>query len=586
MNLKNTPKSMRFALTAGLMLCGAAAASANSLVTFQVDMAWYQTYNLFDPSSQTMSVAGTFNNWTPAPMTNNPTSATSNIWSTTINIPTNGVSIGFKYVIEPGATFENSHNRWLLLPSTSGGSVTTPAAYYAATSDPFTNTVTFQVDMAQQINTGAFVPGTSSVYTLGGFDGWAAGNTTPMTNDPTILRTNQFGLVTSNVYVATFDIGGAPGQDMEYKFYIDTGANWESPNPATSDYLDNNNRFMALTTTSNASVSVPIIFFNDLAYSPVATNYTTFQVDMTAQIINGSYNPANGDVVELRGNFNSWGNPQILCTNDLTAANTNIYKTVVKLVDGIGATEQYKFWATNESNGGWETMANNRTMKIISGTNNVLPLVFFNNVDPGDLLPADTLVTFTVNMTNAVGTDAHAFDPTVDQVFINGVPNGFAAWNIGLPMLTNNPVGSELYSVQILVPKNSPVGQIYKYSINGTDNEGPSGANHTRYIRSTTTGTYEMPLDVFSSSPPVEPSFGNLTATRGTAGHATVSFLGRPGVHLQSAASLNPPVVWQDHPETDGGNWTGTLSPSSNGLVTGTNVSTANGYSFFRLLKQ
>ena len=33
-----------------------------------------------------------------------------------------------------------------------------------------------------------------------------------MTNDPTILRTNQTGLVTSNVYVYAFDVTGSPGQ--------------------------------------------------------------------------------------------------------------------------------------------------------------------------------------------------------------------------------------------------------------------------------------------------------------------------------------------------------------------------------------
>lgn len=571
------------ALAVGLMLCGAAAASANSLVTFQVDMSWYAGHGLFDPAAQTMSVAGTFNTWTPVPMTNNPSGANPNLWSTTLNIPTNGISIGFKYVTEPDGTFENNHNRWLLLPATSGATLTAPVGFYADISDAFSNTVTFQVDMAQQINTGAFVPGTSSVYTLAGFDGWAAGSTTPMTNDPTILRTNQFGLVTSNVYVATYDISGAPGQDIDFKFYIDTGANWESPTPQTSDYLDNNNRFLSLLPTTQTT---PIYFFTDAAYSPVATNQVTFQVDMTAQILSSNFDASLGDIVELRGNFNSWGNTQIICTNDPSAQNTNIYKIVYPIADGIGATEFYKFWATREPNGGWETMANNRTMKVVAGTSQVLPLVFFSNIDPSDLLPADTVVTFSVSMTNAVGTDAHVFDPAFDLVFINGVPGGFAGWSAGLPLLTNNPVGSEIFSIDLTVPKGSPVGQIYKYSINGTDNEGPSGANHTRYIRLTSSGAYVMPMDVFSASPPVEPSFGNLTAAKGTAGHAAISFLGRPGVHLQGAASLNPPVVWQAYLQTDGANWTGATTASTNGLVTVTNFPAASGKSFFRLIKQ
>src|SRR5207237_1098061 len=150
---------------------------------------------------------------------------------------------------------------------------------------------------------------------------------------------------------------------------------------------------------------LPILFFNDAPYAPVATNAVTFQVDMTAQILNSNFPPSGGSV-ELRGNFNSWGNPLILCTNDPAAANTNIYKVTIPIVDVVGAGKQYKFWSGSiPVNGGWETMADNRSLKVINATTQVLPAVFFSNIDPTDLLPADTLVTFSVNMTNAAGTD-------------------------------------------------------------------------------------------------------------------------------------------------------------------------------------
>ena len=77
-------------------------------------------------------------------------------------------------------------------------------------------------------------------------------------------------------------------------------------------------------------------------------------------------------------------------------------------------------------------MADNRSMTVIPGNTQTLPVVYFSNINPNDLLPADTLVTFTLNMTNAVGNDAHAFNPDAgDWVAINGIPS-FAAWDAGL----------------------------------------------------------------------------------------------------------------------------------------------------------
>src|SRR5260370_31146208 len=156
----------------------------------------------------------------------------------------------YKYSIEPGTNYEGvveggTHNRLITLPSANGSSITLPQVYFGDSApSPATVTVTFEVDMAQQINTGAFIRNSSSVYARGFFNGWAQGG--PMTNDPTILRTNQNGLVTSNVYVFPFDITGSPGQTTDFKYYIDTGGNWESPAANCADPVDNNNRFFNL----------------------------------------------------------------------------------------------------------------------------------------------------------------------------------------------------------------------------------------------------------------------------------------------------------------------------------------------------
>src|SRR6185437_10255702 len=143
----------------------------------------------------------------------------------------------------------------------------------------------------------------------------------------------------------------------------------------------------------------------------------------------------------------------------------------------------------------------NRTwiMPHINNGTVVLPVVYYGDVQPANNFPVPTLVTFNVNMTNAVtGTNAanptpYAFNPSTDRVYINGVnypaPTTANTVNIGastvpygddttntaiLPFLmTNNPPGSEVYSLQVLVPAGYPIRTgSYRYSINGTNNEG------------------------------------------------------------------------------------------------------------------
>jgi hypothetical protein len=475
------------------------------------------------------------------------------------NIADNGTVMSYKYAIEPGGNLESvfmggSHNRLILLPSLSGSSLVLPKVYYSDVAPtPTTVLVQFQVNLAQQINVGGFNTNSSSVFVRGVFNGWSADNA--MTNDPSILTTNQFGLINSNVYTMTYEITGSPGQTMDYKYYIDTGASWESPGATVGDPADNNNRFFNLA-DSGAQQQLPPVYFNEAPYAPVVNNDVTFQVDMTAQVQSGDFDPASG-TVELRGNFNSWGTPQILCTNDPTAINTNLYKTVVHFMDGVNALEQYKFWASVPANSGWETMANNRAFNLANASSQTLPIVFFNDVNPSDLVSVDTLVTFSVNMAGAVGTDGHAFNPSSDQLFINGLPSGgFATWDTSLPQLTNNPAGSGIYSIEVLIPKGSPLQQTYKFGIsdgvNPIDNEAAAGNNHVRYIRGV--GTYSMPLDTFGNQL-VEPSFGDLKCSQASPGYVLVSWLGRPGVHLQTRASLAS-GSWVDHLETDGLNST------------------------------
>ena len=184
----------------------------------------------------------------------------------------------------------------------------------------------------------------------------------------------------------------------------------------------------------------------------------------------------------------------------------------------------------------------------MAGHAQTLPAVYFSDLGRSDVLAADTSVTFTVNMTNAVGTDAVHFDPAVNSVYMNGDFLGWWSWGSPPPQYQLSRIGaSRIYSLTLLIPKGTPVELTYKYGIDGADDEAAFKVNNIRYVR--TTGPYVLPLDTFGSQY-AEPSFGDLNARPATNSHVLISWLGRPGVHLQTTSNLVN-AVWQDRPETD-----------------------------------
>jgi hypothetical protein len=197
----------------------------------------------------------------------------------------------------------------------------------------------------------------------------------------------------------------------------------------------------------------------------------------------------------------------------------------------------------------------------------------------------DTVVTFSVNMTNAVGSEGHVFDPINDTVYINGDfdGSGWFSWNpIALAgrVCANDPPGSQVYTYQYTFPKNRTDGEGYwrrleyqystSYSVINTQtgDETLSGLNHVRYIRGTS-GNYTLPLDTFGSMT-AEPKFGNLVIGPASGGSFPVTWLGYPGVYLQSRTNLIS-GTWQNNLATGGQN--------------STNWPNSSGNQFFRLVQ-
>ncbi len=362
-------------------------------------------------------------------------------------------------------------------------------------------------------------------------------------------------------------------------------------------------------------------YFNNLGYTStttVITNNVTFNVDMTAQIFAGNFDPA-AQTVEVHGTFSDWLGITLTNNPSLPGNASNIYSGVVSIAGATNSGESY--WFDYYDNSGFTQES--QTPKVstldsgpphydrffllpnVASTN--LPTVLFSDVNTNDYLLADTAVTFSVNMNGAIGTDAHVFT-SGDGVYINGpfanYNNAIGSWYpfaggvnpvsapAGFQMIES--AASGIYTNTIIIPKGTPVDFDYKYgmdpgSVNGgpVDDEAASGSNHNRVVRSTATGSYAMPVDTFGYQYQ-EPFFSvsakagaQLTVGVSSGGIVPVKWLGRPGAYLQSATNLAGP--WTDYSNTDGANWSSGVN-TTNGLLSVTNWPSA-GNRYFRLVR-
>ncbi len=569
------------ALLSCALLCfgGALAVQAQStFVTFSVDMTTNYAAGTFTPGVDTVDVIGTFDGWSGgASMSQDVSKLPEIIYTNTVNdtADTNGTYVQYKFQLD--GTYENLEagygNRAAFLPTTVGASLVIPTPFYSDNGGPVTNEVTFQVDMSQWINLGLFTNSTGTVTVNGYFNGWSGVN--PLTWTPTILETNQYGLVTSNVWTGTVPIAYSPNCTVLYKF-VENGNYESSPNN-----LDSGNRFFISTPPQE---TLPVVFFDDSPFSPLAQ--VTFSVDMSAQLYYGDWVPSDG--VFCQGINGDWNNDTVnTMTNNPSASNTNIYYVTYTL--GEGASQQYKFTYEGSSGTVYEdptsTGGNNRSITVPLESVVSVPTVYFSDLSIDDLLVTNILVTFSVDMSNAVEYSTGTPFGAGDTVYVNGAWIDWPNWDpidLAPYQLTNVP-GTEIYSGQFLVPKGGSIPMTYKYGIDGEDNEAASGDNHERYIRSTATGSYSFPMDTFGNQYN-EPSFGELSAKPGTGGTVQLSWLGAPNVQVQTANSLTG-NSWTDQAQTAGTVWSAGIN-STNGLISVTNWPTVGGSLYFRLIQQ
>jgi hypothetical protein len=585
MKSNHIPKPLRAAFAvAAFMFVGAmtATAASSSFITFSVDMSTNLANGSFVPGTgDIVKVRGTFDGWGNGVVLSQVGSSA--IYTNTVNDTTdaNGFPMPYVFLIEhPGPTdvyetVADFNNRCTYLPTTSGSSLVLGTPVFGDAGPAGSMTVKFQVDMSQQIALGYFtndVP-SAGVEVRGNFNGWTAGALV-LTHDPTILTTNGSGLVSSNVYVGSTNIttgaAASPFATSDYKYVIQPGS-YEGVGAANAD--SGGNRFFVF--TNGSSQVIPIVYFSDAPFAPVAQ--VGFTVDMSAIALGDpNYNPATYDV-RLDGSFNSWST-DVTCTNDPGVnGNTNLWSCVIAI--GAGTPVQYQFRYTDSTGTtqyDHDPSGNNRAYTVPNVTSTNLPAVYFNNTLPTDLLNEDTEVTFSLNMTNAVGypgsADPNPFDPSSDTVYINGDFIGWLNWDpISLApyQMTANPPTSQVYTLTYLFPKGHARLVTYKYSIDGDDDEAGFAQNHVRYIR-TTNGVANLPLDKFGTQT-VEPKIGGLAIGTPSGGSVPVTWLPYPTALLQSSTDLN------------GGTWTDNTATLGQGS---TNVPVSGGNVFFRLKGQ
>jgi hypothetical protein len=404
--------------------------------------------------------------------------------------------------------------------------------------------VTYQVDMSTETSTptSVYVTGTPSGM------GWA--------EFPVGFNlTNVSGTIWSGTFTDTNPVG-----TVEQVKFTDNVTGWES----------SANRQFLLGTTGTVGPGtevLPLATWNTTSTWPAPTNEVTFQVNLGPQIELGNFVPGgNNQTITVSGSFEGWDNGLALSNNpSAVGLLTNVFAGTYPVVGFPGATTiDYKF----RLNGGWEspisTAGNNRVANI-TGSPQVLPLVFYNdNSSSYDFCKTNYEVTFTLYITNGTPDDSGTYNFTkgTDTIYVSGDWLGWPTWGPNALPADQQMIEvgtSDYYTNTLPVPAGNSIFLSYKYSLDGVDDENGSQTNHIRLIRNFGTN-YSFPTDQWSfiyqpgantETNIVEQSFGNLGIGAPSGGNVPITWLGRPGVVLLNGSDLHNQSSWKINSGTD-----------------------------------
>jgi len=380
--------------------------------------------------------------------------------------------------------------------------------------------VTFRINLSVQTALGNFTAGNGdTVLVAGNWDGYATTNTLTVSDNP-------------DIYTNTLDLAAASWPN--YKFVINpygtasgSGLKWESP---TS--FGGGDRWFQVPA---AGTNLPVVFFSDAADLPTYQVAITFQVDMSAAMVQGIF-AIDSSTVNAFGSFDGWSTTGVVLTN--VTGTSNYIGSFVTSALPTNSLVSYKY-AINGYYGTWEGNvgaggAQNRSFTLIS-TNELRPQEYWNNITNANV---SYDVQFRVNMSveNALGN----FTPGSDTVYVNGDWNWTGS---ALQLLQTEDLNVYTGTVALAYSPGSTIN--YKYAMNmgipvnswEANGVGPNGGNNRQFVLYAATN---LPADFFNNLRP--------TATTEVAWAYGTNVNNR--IRLQTATNLLS--GWTDVPGTQG----------------------------------
>lgn len=415
-----------------------------------------------------------------------------------------------------------------------------------------TNRVFFSVDMELPAYLYTLNPADPAGFDPAGNTVYVSGSFTPSLPSSAY---QLFRVGSTTVFTNTVDVVANPGETVTYKFRGDpypvvNGSSFETPALACGA-----SRQLTIT---GPSMTTPTVFWSD-SKSTDPTNTISFQVDM---LFPDAVPP--GTNVYIAGDFNGW----------TPVALTNIPSTTIwagfSIVEPYFPTNGCRPFTFKFINGTtYESIANR--VYSAPGTNPTFS-ANFNNVEPCDVIGQPTTVTFSVDMAGSTGAGGTPVYDGSQNVYLNGEFAGWWSWGNTTNSAATNLLmtkSGDIYSITVPMPSSTKTRLVYKYSMNGDDNEGGFGQDHVRYVRtSPSQSSFSLPQDKFTGTNAVnianlvEPKFGNLKAAPGAPGQVAVTWSGLKCVQLQTSTDLTG--GWSSLPATDGTsatNWPSTGGP-------------------------
>ncbi len=391
------------------------------VVHFTVDLTDKFNQGTFDPTSDGVNVAGSFNGWDGAGFDLAPTPGNDLIWelyADQADLFTSGDGIEFKFRVNQN--WDNAESISNRMHTIADGL----QDYTAFWNDyDYNLAVTFNVNMTDQIATGGFDTTSQVLDVAGNFNGWGSAD------DFWLLTDEDMDGIFTLVVADSFEVG----QALEFKFRIDR--NWD-----TSEFPGGGPNRTYLVVGGAQTVDVWWNDFDpDFEGAPV-----TFQVNMNAQIDASAFDPASQNVV-----MESLLGPKLMADGN----SDGIYDLTEDLP--LGAT--FFHYSINGEDD--ESLPFDRSVVVTAvGEAIVLDVVWFSNVEV--VGHGSGNINFRVDMTvlEALGFYNRALG---DSLELRGGVNGWGSDPDRSIIDMIRLPGTEMYT--LTVPYEGDAGDIFSY---------------------------------------------------------------------------------------------------------------------------